>query len=155
MKGSAPTQGGRGGVTVSVSRRQFDRRAVVLGGVAEALVVMVPAALGKWYLIALLGPVVAGLIAGWTSRSFEHEGNDGGVAAFLGAVLALVGVGLLIWFTNPQLPVDLKIDLVLFATIFGAFGVLAFGFAFGVVGALVATVTAMARRRSAYVPDRG
>lgn len=140
--------------TVSIDRRSLDNRAIAAGGLAEAAVILVPVVLDVWVFLALLGPFVGGAVAGWTSRSFEHEANDGGVAAFLGTLLSLVGIALLIWFGNPGTSADARLDIIMFMLIAGVFVVMAFGLAFGVVGAIVAHVVATSRRRSPYVPDR-
>lgn len=140
--------------TIDIGRRDLDWRAIAVAGVVQMLVMLVPYFFGVWIWVAAAGPVVGGVIAGWVSRSFEHELNDGAVGAFVGTVLALLGVVALIWIRNPGASADLKLDLMLFFLIFGGFGVLALGTFVGLIGAVVAWVTATARRRSPYLPDR-
>ncbi|PSQ19791.1 hypothetical protein BRD00_00635 [Halobacteriales archaeon QS_8_69_26] len=140
--------------TVSITRRSLDYRAIAAGAIAETAVILFPVVFDLWFHIGLLGPFVGGAVAGWTSRSFEHEANDGGVAAFAGTLFSLVGFALLVWFGNPGTSVDARLDIIMFMMIGGVFLVLAFGLAFGFVGAVVAHVVATARRRSPYVPSR-
>lgn len=89
-----------------------------------------------------------------SSRSFEHEANDGAVSAFLGAVLTLVGIAVLIWVRNPGMSADLRLDLILFFLIFGVFLVGMFGMFLSAIGAIVAWYTALVRRRSRRLPDK-
>lgn len=142
------------GTTVDVGRRDLDRRAILLGGVAEMAVMLLPYLLGVWIWVAAVGPFVCGVVAGWSSRSFEHEANDGAVAAFLGAVLTLVGIAVLIWVRNPGMSTDLRLDLILFFLIFGVFLVGMFGMFLSAIGAIVAWYTALVRRRSRRLPDK-
>ncbi len=75
---------------IQAETRQFDPRAVAVGGVVTGAA-MGGAALGPWNLgiAAFIGAIVGGLVTGVVSRTLEREFIDGAIAVVVGGCLVV------------------------------------------------------------------
>lgn len=139
--------------SISTKRRQFDTRAVAVGGVVTAVGITAGYFLLGSLLWTGIGPVLGGLVTGWISRTFEGEAIDGAVAATLGPFLAPFFAAVVVYLRTPGLSEAYRIDAGLWVVLLGLGLALVAGLVTMPIGLATGYVAATVRRRAAFIPD--